>query len=110
VSGRAPVVLCLLAICAPQGCSKGTSGASPAPTGVGQELGDIGHDLPIIRSAEGAANEVVRAAGDCDAVKAALPRAQAALDEALPLARTGTSRMTLANLRKQITDIAGACP
>jgi len=93
------------------GCSKGAGGASPAPAeGVGQEVGDIGHDLPIVKRAQGAANEVVRAAGDCDAVKAALPNAQAILDETLSQVRTGASRTTLLNLKKQMQDIAGACP
>jgi hypothetical protein len=93
------------------GCSRGGSpSASPAPGGVGQEVGDIGHDLPIVKRAEAAANEVVRAAGDCDAVKAALPNAEAVVDETLSQVRTGASRTTITNLRKQISDIAGACP
>jgi hypothetical protein len=73
-------------------------------------VGDIGHDLPIVKQAQAAAGDVVRAAGDCDAVKAAFPRAQAALDAALQQVRTGASRSTLTNLKKQITDTAGACP
>ena len=105
-------VLALTAALALSGCTKSGPNASPPPPsgGIGQEVGDIGHDLPIVRRAQAAANEVVRAAGDCDAVKAALPGAQAVLDETLPLVRTGASRTTLTNLKKQIQDIAGACP
>jgi hypothetical protein len=93
------------------GCSKGGAAASPAPAGgMGQDIGDISHDLPIVKRAQGAANEVVRAAGDCDAVKAALPGAQTVLDETLSQVRTGASRTTLLNLKKQVQDVAGACP
>jgi hypothetical protein len=93
------------------GCGRGSSdAASPAPQGIGQDVGDIGHDLPIVKAAQAAAGDVVRAAGDCDAVKAAFPRAQAALDTALQQVRTGASRSTLTNLKKQITDTFGACP
>jgi len=93
------------------GCQGGAGAASPPPAGgVGQDVGDIGHDLPIVKQAQAAAGDVVRSAGDCDAVKAGLPRAQAALDEASQQVRTGASRSTIANLKKQIQDIAGACP
>ncbi|MFI5183011.1 MAG: hypothetical protein ACHQNV_01325 [Vicinamibacteria bacterium] len=91
-------------------CSTGSSAPSPAPEGVGKDVGDIGHDLPIVKQAQAAAGDVVRSAGDCDAVKAGMPRAQAALDEASQQVRTGASRSTIANLRKQMQDIAGACP
>ncbi len=100
-----------MAILSISGCGRGASdAASPAPQGLGQDVGDIGHDLPIVKQAQAAAGEVVRAAGDCDAVKAAFPRAQAALDAALPQVRTGAARSTLTNLKKQIQDTAGACP
>ena len=100
-----------IAILGLSSCGRGASdAASPAPGGIGQDVGDIGHDLPIVKQAQAAAGDVVRAAGDCDAVKAAFPRAQAALDTALQQVRTGASRSTLTNLKKQITDTAGACP
>ena len=100
-----------IAILSLSACGRGASdAASPASEGIGKDVGDIGHDLPIVKQAQAAAGDVVRAAGDCDAVKAAFPRAQAALDTALQQVRTGASRSTLANLKKQITDTAGACP
>ena len=109
---RRLLALCALGLLLPScGCAKGGAGASPAPQGgLGQDVGDIAYDLKIVRSAQGAANEVLRASGDCDAVKAALPGAQAALDDALSKVRTGMSRTTLARLKKQISDVAGACP
>jgi hypothetical protein len=108
---RRSVALVALAVAGLVGCSRGGASASPAPPGgIGQDVGDIGHDLPIVKRAEAAAGEVVRAAGDCDAVKAALPGAQAVLDETLAQVRTGASRTTLLNLKKQIQDTAGACP
>jgi hypothetical protein len=109
---RSAVVLSSLTLLVFAGCSgTGSSTASPAPAGgIGQDVGDIGHDLPIVKRAEAAASEVVRATGDCDAVKEALPRAQAVLDETLTQVRTGASRTTITNLKKQISDVAGACP
>lgn len=109
---RAPlaVPVAALFLCALAGCSGGSSAPTPAPEGVGKDVGDVGHDLPIVKQAESAAGEIVRSAGDCDAVKAALPRAQEALDTALQQVRTGASRTTITNLKKQITDVAGACP
>jgi hypothetical protein len=103
-----PLAAAVLGLCA---CQGGSGAASPAPVGgVGQDVGDIGHDLPIVKQAQAAAGDVVRAAGDCEAVKAGLPRAQTALDEAAQQVRTGASRSTIANLKKQVQDIAGACP
>ena len=102
-----PVAAAILGL---SGCQLGSSAPSPAPSGgLGQEVGDIGHDLPIVKQAQAAAGDVVRSAGDCDAVKAGMPRAQAALDEASQQVRTGVSRSTITNLKKQIQDIAGAC-
>lgn len=110
-AGRAWIGTAALALAGLVGCSKGGASASPAPPGgIGQDVGDIGHDLPIVKRAEAAAGDVVRATGDCDAVKAALPNAQAVLDETLSQVRTGASRTTLQNLKKQIQDVAGACP
>lgn len=103
-----PLAVAVLGLCA---CQAGSGAASPPPAGgVGQDVGDIGHDLPIVKQAQAAAGEVVRSAGDCEAVKAGLARAQAALDEAAQQVRTGASRTTIANLNKQVRDIAGACP
>ena len=112
MSARGPssVSLVALLLVGLAGCSGGSSAPTPAPEGVGKDVGDIGHDLPIVKQAEAAAGEVVRNAGDCDAVKAALPRAQQTLDSALQQVRTGASRTTITNLKKQIQDTAGACP
>jgi hypothetical protein len=108
---RWALALSSLALGACVACSGGASSkASPAPAGIGQEVGDIGHDLPIVKRAEAAANEVVRATGDCDAIKEALPNAQAVVDEALSQVRTGASRTAITSLKKQMNDVAGACP
>ena len=109
--GRRCAWVLALAAASLVGCSKAGGSASPAPPGgIGQDVGDIGHDLPIVKRAEAAAGDVVRAAGDCDAVKSALPNAQTVLDETLSQVRTGASRTTLLSLKKQVQDIAGACP
>jgi hypothetical protein len=52
---------------------------------------------------------VIRAQGDCDAVKAALPEAEAKLQEALSKVRTAPGRASLEALRMQVTRTADAC-
>ncbi|HEX6740018.1 MAG TPA: hypothetical protein VF310_17190, partial [Vicinamibacteria bacterium] len=60
--------------------------------------------------AAAAANDVVRNASDCDAVKAALPETRRRLDEAGKKVRTMTGRASLDSLKKQVTTVADACP
>lgn len=77
---------------------------------IGTQAAKIEEDTAILRDANGAANEVVRNAGDCDAVKAALPEATKKLDEAAKLVRTAAGQLTIDTLRKQVRTIAEACP
>jgi hypothetical protein len=77
---------------------------------IGTQAAKIEEDTAILRDANGAANQVVRNAGDCDAVKAALPEAAKKLDEAAKLVRTAAGQQTIDTLRKQVRTIAEACP
>jgi hypothetical protein len=74
------------------------------------QLGDAAADSQTMKEATAAAEEVVRAAGDCDAVKAAAPEALRKLDEIKSRVRTGAGQTAIDSLRKQVTDTAGACP
>jgi len=95
-------LIVLFATFAAAGCG------SPQPER--SQLGDVAADSVTMKEATAAAEEVVRAAGDCDAVKAAQPEALRKLDEIKPRLRTGAGQTSLAALRKQVTDTAQACP
>lgn len=77
---------------------------------LGKDAGDIAFDTEVLRSASAAANQVVRSAGDCEAVKAGLDDARQSLDEAAGRVRTAAGRTTLDALRKRLDAIAETCP
>lgn len=85
------------------GCGGGTGNDA------GSATAKIVSDNRVVKEAEAAANEVVRSAGDCDAVKAAYPDAIAKLDAAEPQAKTQTGRTILQTLRKQVKTAGEAC-
>jgi hypothetical protein len=66
-------------------------------------------DQRVVGEANYAAGVVIRAQGDCGAVKAALPEAEAKLQEALSKARTAPGRASLEALRIQVRRAADAC-
>jgi hypothetical protein len=82
----------------------------PASDDIGAQTADIHSDTETLRKANAAAGEVVRAAGDCDAVKAALPEARRELDEVAGKVQTATGRATLDGIRKRVDSIAEGCP
>ncbi len=77
---------------------------------LGAKTANIASDTAVLRDASAAANEVIRNATDCDAVKAVLPEARRKLDEIAPKIRTPTGQTTLEALKKQVRTIAEACP
>jgi len=77
---------------------------------LGKDAGNIASDTEVLREASAAANEVVRNAGDCDAVAAGLDEARRSLDEAKGRVRTATGRVTLEALGKRLDAIAETCP
>ena len=89
----------------------GCGGQSTKPEGgLGQAAGDTAHDTAVLKLATAAANEVIRAAGDCAAVQERLEPAQRALDEAAKEIRTTTGRTSLEVLGRQVRQVAEACP
>jgi hypothetical protein len=91
-------------------CQKKPEGAAPAAKDIGTQAADVISDTDALREANAAANPVVRAAGDCDAVKAALPEANRRLDAVAGSVRTATGRTTLEAVRKRVNTIAETCP
>ena len=85
------------------GCKK----SEPDPASSTEKIVD---DNQTLAAANAAAGEVVRAAGDCDAVKAALPGARQKLSELEGRVRTETGRVTFAAVKKRVDDIATMCP
>jgi hypothetical protein len=93
-------------------CGRAAPAASPGPASrdLGTQVGEVANDTAVMREANDAANAVIRAAGDCEAVKAALPDASRRLAEAEKALKTATGRTALENLRKQLLQVQGACP
>jgi hypothetical protein len=85
------------------GCKK----SEPDPASSTEKIVD---DNQTLAAANAAAGDVVRAAGDCDAVKAALPGARQKLSELEGRVRTETGRTTFAAVKKRVDDIASMCP
>jgi hypothetical protein len=77
---------------------------------LGRDAANVVSDTNVLEEASAAAGTVVRNAGDCDAVKAALPEANRKLDEAAERVRTVTGRETLNALRTRVRNVAEMCP
>jgi hypothetical protein len=82
----------------------------PEKKDIGAETADVASDTRRLAAANAATGEVVRAAGDCEAVHAALPEANRQIEEIAPHVRTVSGKTTLDALRKRVNDIAQACP
>ena len=105
-------LLLVVAAAALLACSSNAKEPPPKAQGkdVGAQAADVASDTEALRAANEAAGDVVRAAGDCEAVKAALPEANRRLDEIENSVRTATGRTTLAAVRKRVNDVAQLCP
>ena len=93
-------------------CSAGSKDTSETAKDkdIGARAADVASDTDALRAANAAAGEVVRSAGDCDKVKAALPDANRSLDEIEKNVRTAAGRTTFLAVRKRMNDIAQLCP
>ena len=77
---------------------------------LGKDTGNLVADTKVLEEAAAAANDVVRNASDCDAVKAVLPETRRKLAEADKRVRTMTGRASLDSLKRQVATVADACP
>lgn len=92
------------------GCGGGGEEPRQEQGGLGQQAGDAAHDTAVLKQATAAANAVIRAGGDCEAVKAGLDAAHSALDAAAGQVRTATGRTSLETLKRQVQQVSEACP
>jgi hypothetical protein len=106
-----PVATLVLAVFA-AACGGGPPKPSPSPTdkNVGEALADTTWDTQVLGDASRAANEVVRNAGDCEAVLPILAEAKAKLDQAQGRLRTVSGHATLDALRRQVARVQDMCP
>jgi cell division septation protein DedD len=83
---------------------------TPPPTGLAKDAADVAADTRTLKEAQAAANEVVRAVPDCEAVKAKLDEARRRLAEIKPHVRTQVGRMSLATMESEVQKAADLCP
>jgi len=91
-------------------CGGGKPAPSPSPSGIGAQVKAMEQDINMMAEANAAANDVIRAAGDCDAARPLIPAANARLDEAQRKVQTATGRTTLEALRKKVREVSENCP
>lgn len=110
--GFGTVIVAAVFLAAIPGCSKKAEEKPGAPAedqNLGDQVGNTLWDERVVAEATGPSNAVIRAMGDCDAVKAALPAAETALTDALAKIRTVPGRASLESMRAQVKRIADAC-
>jgi hypothetical protein len=83
---------------------------TPPPSGLGQDAADIAADTRTIKEAQAAANAVVRAVPDCEAVKANLDEARRKLAEIRPRVRTQVGLTSLSSMESEVQKAADLCP
>jgi len=87
-------------------CKKGKD----EPKDIGEQMRDVEADTQVMRDAQAAVNEVVRAASDCEAAKPAIAGAKIRLNESAKHIRTAAANSTLDTLRKQVRQVEDLCP
>jgi hypothetical protein len=90
-------------------CGAGQPAPSPSPSGLGAELKAMELDMNSMKEANAAADDVIRASGDCEAARPLIPAANARLDEVERKLQTATGRQTLEAMRKKVRDVAESC-
>jgi len=91
-------------------CGGGSESEEAKDDSIGAQAGRVGHDTQVMREANAAAGDVIRAAGDCEGVKAALPDARRKLDELRAKIQTETGKESLDALRTRVDQVAELCP
>ena len=75
-----------------------------------KQIQEVKRDEKVLAGVSEAINQVVHDAGNCDAVKAALPEAKQRLNEAFGAVQEPGSRETLQMLGAQLQRAESACP
>lgn len=70
----------------------------------------VGEDEAILKKVNGAVNEVIRNAADCEVAKPAMKEAYGRIDEARAQVTLAASQQTLDALKVQVDRIAQVCP
>jgi len=71
---------------------------------------DLAHDQELVKAASAAANEVVRAAPDCEAARPLIKEAYRQIEDAAGQVEAAASRQILDTLRTQVDRVAQLCP
>jgi hypothetical protein len=103
---RSSLAVLLLVPLLAAGCKKGKD----EPKDLGEQMRDVEADTQVMRDAQAAVNEVIRAAGDCETAKPAIAAAMMKLDEVERHVRTAAANQTLGTLRKQVRQVQDMCP
>jgi hypothetical protein len=77
--------------------------------GTDQAIEGTVSDTQALAEAESAANEIIRNASDCDAVRASFSAVMAKLGEVEQGLQTVVGRTTLGTLKKQVQTVGDAC-
>ena len=104
------VIAVAVALLVVSACGGGKPAPSPSPSGIGAQVKAMEQDINMMAEANAAANDVIRAAGDCDAARPLIPAANARLDEAQRKVQTATGTQTLEALRKKVREVSENCP
>ena len=76
---------------------------------LGEQTAGVISDTRVLKEAQAAANDLVRNAGDCQAVQEKAAGVNQKLDQAAGDVQTVTGRTTLEALRKRVHDIEEVC-
>jgi hypothetical protein len=106
IARRRPLLAVALLPLMLAGCKK----SKDEPKDLGEQMRDVEVDTQVMRDAQAAVNEVIRAAGDCETAKPAIAAAMMKLDEVEPHVRTAAGNQTLGTLRKQVRQVQDMCP
>ena len=101
-----PILAVLLLPLLAAGCKK----SKDDPKDLGEQMKDVAVDTQVMGDAQAAANEVIRAAGDCEVAKPAIAAAKMKIDEAARNIRTAAGNATLDTLRRQVKQVEDMCP
>lgn len=99
--------LLLVPLLVPAGCGKKSK---DDPKDLGEQMRDVEVDTQVMRDAQAAVNEVIRAAGDCETAKPTIAAALMKLDEAERNIRTAAGNQSLGTMRKQVRQVQDMCP